>query len=349
MPIVDSDAHVIETPETWSYLSEAERKFEPMIVTRKSGPGEQAYTGKEIREYWVIDGLLLPKDQNIGTEATPEAREMRDIPGRLAHMNALDIDIQVLYPTLFLRPCTTNPEIEYALCRSYNRWLADIWKQAPDRLRWVAMPPLLSMHKLIAELEFARDNGAVGVMLRGLEHDRMLSDPYFYPLYDAAGEMGLAICPHSATNSFLMYNLYHDDAAFNKFKLPTIGAVHSLLWHGVPERFPKIRWGIVEVSAQWIPYLLNDLGLRLRRRGIDMPGDMLERNNMFVACQVTDDLDYVLRYAGENTLIIGTDYGHADTATEIDALRKIRDDGRIAPHVIDRILDDNACALYGLQ
>jgi len=76
---------------------------------------------------------------------------------------------------------------------------------------------------------------------------------------------------------------------------------------------------------------------------------MLERNNMFVACQVTDDLDYVLRYAGENTLIIGTDYGHADTATEIDALRKIRDDGRIAPHVIDRILDDNACALYGLQ
>jgi hypothetical protein len=75
MPIVDSDAHVIETPETWSYLSRAERKFEPMIVTRKSGPEENAYTGKAIGEYWVIDGLLLPKDQNIGQEATPEARE----------------------------------------------------------------------------------------------------------------------------------------------------------------------------------------------------------------------------------------------------------------------------------
>ncbi|NQU71961.1 MAG: amidohydrolase family protein [Rhodospirillales bacterium] len=348
MPIIDSDAHVIETPETWSYLSKAERKFEPMIVTRKTGSEEQALIGRAIREYWVVDNYIMPKDLNVGPEATPAAREMRDIPGRLAHMDALNIDIQVLYPTIFLRPCTTNPEVEYALCRAYNRWLGDIWKQAPDRLRWVAVPPVLSMHKMAEELEFARDNGAVGVMLRGLECDRMLSDPYFYPLYDIASELGLAVCPHSATNSFLMYDLYHDDPGFNKFKLATIGAAHSLMWHGIPEKFPKINWGFVEVSAQWIPYLLNDLGIRLRRRGIDMPDDMLEKNNIFVACQVTDDLDYVLRYSGENTLVIGTDYGHADTATEIDALRKIRDDGRIAPHVIDRILDDNACALYGL-
>jgi uncharacterized protein len=349
MPIIDSDAHVIETPETWSYLSKAERKFEPMIVTRETGSEEQALTGRAIREYWVVDNYIMPKDLNVGPEATPEAREMRDIPGRLAHMDALNIDIQVLYPTIFLRPCTTNPEIEYALCRAYNRWLADIWKQAPDRLRWVAVPPVLSMHKMAEELEFARDNGAVGVMLRGLECDRMLSDPYFYPLYDIANELWLAVCPHSATNSFLMYDLYHDDPGFNKFKLATIGAAHSLMWHGVPEKFPKINWGFVEVSAQWIPYLLNDLGIRMRRRGIDMPDNILEKNNIFVACQVTDDLDYVLRYSGENTLVIGTDYGHADTATEIDALRKIRDDGRIAPHVIDRILDDNACALYGLS
>jgi predicted TIM-barrel fold metal-dependent hydrolase len=349
MPIVDADAHVIETPETWSYMSQAERKFEPMIVTRKSGLEEHAYTGKAIGEYWVIDNYITPKDQNIGSEASPEAREMRNIPARLAHMDALGIDIQVLYPTIFLRPVTANPEIEYALYRSYNRWLADLRNQAPDRLSWVAMPPLLSMHKVVEELEFARDNGAVGVMLHGLEYDRMLSDPYFYPLYDAAGEMGLAICPHSATNSFSMYNIYHDDPAFNKFKLPTIGAVHSLLWHNVPGKFPKLRWGFIEVSAQWIPYVLNDLGIRFRRRGIDMPNDLLERNNIYVACQVTDDLDYVLRYSGENTLVIGTDYGHADASTEIEALRKIKDDGRIAPHVIDRILDDNACALYGLR
>ncbi len=348
MPAIDADAHVIETEETWSHMSEADRRHLPMVVTREAGGEERALTGSPIREYWLVDNYVMPRDLNVGKEATAGSREMLDIPARLAHMDDLGIDIQVLYPTIFLRPCTTNPEVQSALYRSYNRWLADKWKQAPDRLRWVAMPPVLSMHEVAAELEFARDNGAVGVFMCGLECDRTLSDPYFFPLYEIASELGLPICAHSATNSFQMYDLFHDDPGFNKFKLATIGAVHGLLWHGVPERFPDLRWGFVEVSAQWIPYLLNDIGIRFRRRGVEMSRNILAENNIFVACQVTDDLDYVLGYAGEDTLVIGTDYGHADTATEIEALRKLRDDGRVPPHVIDKILFDNARALYGL-
>jgi len=71
-------------------------------------------------------------------------------------------------------------------------------------------------------------------------------------------------------------------------------------------------------------------------------------NNMFVACQVTDDLDYVLRYAGEGQLVVGTDYGHADTSTEIEAMRKLAEDGKVSPEIAARILDGNARALYGL-
>ncbi len=66
-------------------------------------------------------------------------------------MDELDIDVQVLYPTIFLRPFTRRPEVELAVTRSYNRWLIDIWKAAPERLRWVAVLPLLSMDKAIEE------------------------------------------------------------------------------------------------------------------------------------------------------------------------------------------------------
>ena len=45
---------------------------------------------------------------------------------------------------------------------------------------------------------------------------------------------------------------------------------------------------------------------------------------------------------------IGTDYGHADNAAEIEALRKLRKDGKLPGRVIDKILDDNPRALYGL-
>ena len=75
---------------------------------------------------------------------------------------------------------------------------------------------------------------------------------------------------------------------------------------------------------------------------------MLADNNFYVACQVTDDLDHVLAFAGEDQLVVGTDYGHADTSSEIEALRRLKDDGKIPAAVADKILDANARALYGL-
>ncbi len=348
MTTIDADAHVLETPETWRYLRPDEAGLAPMVVGRSSGAQQRSLAGAPVEEYWVIDGALLPKEDNVGSDTTADTREMRDIPGRIAHMDALGVDIQVLYPTLFLRPVTMKAGVEAALARSYNRWLADIWRQAPERLRWVMAPPLLSMDRLDEELDFAQDNGAVGIFLRGLECDRTLDDPYFFPLYEAAQRRNLAICIHSATNSPTMHRFFLDDSGFSKFKLATIGAFHTLVYRGIPDRFPGVRWGFIEVSSQWVPYVLNDLAIRFRRRGQELGEDVLRRNRIYVACQVTDDLPYILGYAGEDHLVIGTDYGHADTATEIEALRILKHDGRVAAQTVDKILDDNARALYGL-
>jgi hypothetical protein len=41
---------------------------------------------------------------------------------------------------------------------------------------------------------------------------------------------------------------------------------------------------------------------------------------MWVACENTDDLPYVLTHAGEGRLMIGTDYGHHDPSTELNAI-----------------------------
>ena len=66
------------------------------------------------------------------------------------------------------------------MTRSYNRWLVDIWKRAPERLRWVAVLPLLTMDKALEEARFAKENGACGIFMRGLEGDKRLSDSHFF-------------------------------------------------------------------------------------------------------------------------------------------------------------------------
>ena len=47
-------------------------------------------------------------------------------------------------------------------------------------------------------------------------------------------------------------------------------------------------------------------------------------------------------------VVVGTDYGHSDTSTEIEALRKLRTDGKVPSKSADKILDDNAKRLYAL-
>ena len=90
-------------------------------------------------------------------------------------------------------------------------------------------------------------------------------------------------------------------------------------------KFPKLRFGAIEISSSWVPHVCHDLASRMKRlydREMN-PRTILQENRIYVACQTDDDLPYVLQYAGEDRLVIGSDYGHADTASELAVLATI--------------------------
>ena len=103
------------------------------------------------------------------------------------------------------------------------------------------------------------------------------------------------------------------------------------------------------VSAEWLPYVMNHLEIGFRKRGKLWPAaDLLKENRIYVACQTSDDLPYILDHVGDDQIVLGTDYGHNDTASEINALKKLKSDGKISNQSIDKILGTNPEALYGL-
>ena len=145
MGAIDSDAHVLETPKTWEYLEDDDKRYTPFIVTQTHGPELKANDGRNIQQkYWLIGNRPMGKARNVGTEMSRAIAEMEDVPGRLAHMDELDIDVQILYPTLYLRPVTDDINADLALTRAYNRWVADVSKQANGRMRRIALPPMRS-------------------------------------------------------------------------------------------------------------------------------------------------------------------------------------------------------------
>ena len=353
MGAIDADAHVIETVQTWSYLDGDERRFTPQLMTQSFGAELLSNEGIVVRDFWVIEGRAHGKDRNVGTNTSQESREMLSVDARLAHMDELGIEMQVLYPTLFLRPVVEDAECERALCNSYNRWMGDLWRQSKGRLRWVAKPPLRILEKapgMVRDgLEWAKDNGACGIFMRGLECERALGDPYFYQLWQISEDLDLPVCIHSANGSFFHHDFFAGDTTFTKFKLAVVGAFHTLLEKEIPKKFPQVRWGFIEVSAQWVPYVLNDLADRFRRKGNPFPTNALAVNNLWVACENTDDLPYVLSHAGEDHLMIGTDYGHHDPSSELNAVHLLRNDKRITHAAIKKILEINPRNFYGLN
>lgn len=337
MATIDADAHVIESERTWDYFDAGEAQYRPALVA----------PANDGRMDWRIDGRIFSRGGNVNRQIPEAVREMRDIEMRLRHMDELGIDIQVLYPSLFLRPLTDRPEVERAIAKSYNRWLADLWRKGERRLRWVAVAPMTDIDAAIAEAKFAKDNGGCGLFTRGLVGDRRLSDPYFFPLYAAAEKLDLPICVHASTGNFGWVSLFENEGGFSKFKLPVLSAFHSIVYDGVPEKFPRLRFGFIEIRAQWIPYVMVDLRKRFLKLGRPVGPDLMRENRLYVTCQTDDDLPYVVKYAGEDNLVIGSDYGHVDSAAEIDALRNLKSKGEVRADVIDKILYDNCKALYG--
>ncbi len=358
MPTIDADAHVVESEHTWDFMDPADQKYRPVIV-RPQGEGGGEYWFVESKIRGLVRIVLTAQQLDEAAKrtgrvmATPrETREMENVPARLKHMDELGIDVQVLYPTMFIEQVTDKVHWEIAICKGYNRWLANIYQQGQGRLIWICVLPLLDMSATLEELKFCKANGACGVFMRGLEGHRLITDPYFYPLYEEMSRLDLAVGVHVGNGNPQNIDLvsqYNGGGSFWKFRIPVIAAFHSVIMSEVPKLFPKLRFHWAEAAAQWIPYVVKDLQRRWGTVGKTLPGNPLKEYRQYVSCQTDDDVDYVLRYSGEDNIVIGTDYGHTDQSTEIDALRNLKKDGGITARQYDKITYDNPKALFALS
>jgi predicted TIM-barrel fold metal-dependent hydrolase len=83
--------------------------------------------------------------------------ELDDVALRLQHMDALGIDVQVLHNTLWIEQVAQRPDVEATLCRSWNRWLAEVWQQSQGRLRWSCVVPTLLLDEAVVQIRAAKD------------------------------------------------------------------------------------------------------------------------------------------------------------------------------------------------
>ena len=360
--IIDADTHISEGAAMWELMDQAMQPRRPIML---QVPEDTWYGNRNA--FWLIDGEIFPKPAGKGSfalvtpseqkvqagrkDSTPATREMTDITGRLADMEKLNTAMQIVYPTLFLVYNTKDKDLEVALCRAYNRFLAQACAQSGGLMKWVVVLPLQSMDAAIEEIRFAKQSGAVGVFFRGIEGDYTLDHPYLFPVYEEAQKHDLSICVHTGCGVkqiLEMFDLARNHTFGHTRVMPLLG-FRDLVANKIPERFPGLRFGFVEAAAGWAPFLIHIIRRVLKERFKFAGSEELFREyRLYIACEADEDIPYIAKYTGEDHLLIGSDYPHNDPSREdqfVNALN-VRED--ISPALRQKILYDNPRAFYAV-
>ncbi|MCI0548873.1 MAG: amidohydrolase [Candidatus Rokubacteria bacterium] len=279
-----------------------------------------------------------------------------------AWLRALDkggVETTVLYPTmgLFLS-FLKDREWAVALCRAYNRFLHEEFVRVSPRLRAVALLPVQDPAAAAVELERAvRELGLSGAMLAA-DGSHLLGDARFDGVYAAAERLGVMLGVHASGSSlggagvdlFPRFIQAHTCShAFGQMRQLT-----SMIFEGVPERFPRLRLAFLEAGCGWAPYWMERMDDEYAKRSPEAPAlkkkpsEYCRSGRIYFSCEADEWLlPQALKLVGENQVVYASDFPHWDNSYP-GSIDEIRERGDLTDAQKQKVLADNARRLYGL-
>ncbi|HTU35096.1 MAG TPA: amidohydrolase family protein [Candidatus Acidoferrum sp.] len=289
--------------------------------------------------------LHYPGDYNVAV------RGHRDIDYRAGVLAQAGIDTQVISLTT---PGThvESPANAARLASLVNDAFARIVSDHRGRFLAYATLPLNDPSASVRELERAvRQLGMRGAMLFSNINGVALADARYTPLYEAANSLDAILHIHptapvgvEAMTEFWLMPLVG-------FLMDTTLAAAHLVFAGVPDRFPRIRWVLSHLGGA-VPYIAErfDRGYYAFsecRANIDRPpSDYLKEFYYDTVNFDPNALQLAIGFAGVDHILAGSDYPHqiGSIPSMLSSLRAlpISDSDRAA------ILGANASRLFGV-
>ena len=187
-------------------------------------------------------GRLRAAGEGTAIHAMPAEhwKRMTDLPTRLADMDAMGVDIQVISPNI-LHNCTYSLPAEeaYRLERIGNDHIAETVAQKPDRLAGLGSVPLQSTELAIKEMERAtRELGLKGLVIASRANETDLGDASLRPFWRRAEALGVPIFIHPAGNPDPRLRKHSMLISLGQ-PLEEAYAQCSLIYDGVMDECPK--------------------------------------------------------------------------------------------------------------
>jgi hypothetical protein len=336
MTVLDADGHVIESYQQMAkYLDEPYRR-RPLTFPWYAADG------------W--DRRLIDKFHDTGGTAEEWLRAM-DRGG---------VETAVLYPTLglfmsFLR----DPDWAVRLCRAYNTFMHEEFTRASPRLKAVALLPIQAPRAAAEELERAvRQLDAVGAMLAA-DGSHLLGEEEFTPIWETAARLDTMLGIHASgshlggggVDLFRRFIQAHTCShPFGQMRQLT-----SVVFEGIPERFPDLRIAFLEAGCGWAPYWMERMDDEYDKRGEveapvlkKKPSEYVRSGRIYFSCEADEWLmPQAVKLVGEDQIVYASDFPHWDHSFP-GSIEEIRSRGDLSDGVKRKILGENCRRLYKL-
>ena len=285
-PVIDADSHKIENPVVFLEYLEPRYRDRLRTVTDRYGEPRVAITDRLPRTGAIDFVRLYPQPDGFGKGAYRAYHPQTAMGAlfnrvRLQHMDQEGIDVQVIYGSLTLALASLiDGELAVALCRAYNTYIHDDCEPYRSRLVPVGVLPLQDITEAVNEMRRCVEQlGMPAVTIApnlpmphpdapdgfpAIRAPRHLSDPQFFPLYEAAQALQVSIGIHGSPGVYLCagaadqvdtFALAHVFGHRHQQQM----AIAKLVMDGVLERFPDLRFGFLEAGCGWLPDLVHAL------------------------------------------------------------------------------------------
>jgi len=377
--IVSVDDHLIEHPRVWQdRLPEKFKERGPRIIE------------KDNKHQWVYDGDIFP---TVGLNAVagkpPEewgldpVRYEDMIPGcydPIARTKDMDVDgvqAALLFPSfpgfaggVFHR--AKDKELALLNVQAWNDYYIDEWcASAPERFIPACIVPFWDIDLATKEIFRAAAKGARTVSFP--DSPVPLGLPSFHnaawePFWNACEETGTVLSLHFGSSGYvpgfsfsgmkaIPGEMTMPDAPFavaiTIFASNLMWSAVDLLFSGVLQRHPQLKFSLAEGGIGWIPYILERADFvwerhRYYMKEIDFdarPSDLF-RKHMW-GCFIDDEFGVQnLDKIGEDKVMLEIDYPHSDSNWPDSRKRASEVLADLPDDVVTKITETNARELF---
>jgi len=258
----------------------------------------------------------------------------------------------------------TDSRQAFGGARAHNRWLEDFCASNPERRAGVALVPIThDVNAAVSEIEMlAEIPGIHGIMIPTMWHKfPAYGSDHYDRVWAACAETGLVVHTHSGEADF---DAYGENVAMYVSEVPfwTHRALWQLLFSGKFDKFPGLRYCVVECGSYWIGDLLWKCDVnfgaswKIKKMGSRMEG-LLKRlpseyfgESIFVGASTMSKEEIRRRHMnGIDALMWGTDYPHPEGSWPNTKARLEEDFVDVSIEDTRRLLGLNAINCYRLN